>query len=55
MGQHLSPLVYVAEERPKPMLDWPVIRNYYHETIELMTWMKVKVKPLSADVLGEMA
>jgi hypothetical protein len=48
-------LVYVAEERPKPMLGWSAICDYYRETLDLMTWMKVKVKPLSADVLGEVA
>ncbi len=48
-------LVYVAEERRSPMIGWDAIRAYYCETLTLMTWMNVKVKPLRCGTVGEAA
>lgn len=48
-------LVYVAEERRSPMIGWDAICAYYRETLALMTWMNVKVKPLRWGTVGEAA
>ncbi|MGQ9483222.1 hypothetical protein, partial [Chloroflexus sp.] len=36
-------------------IGWDAIRAYYHETLTLMTWMNVKVKPIHWGVVGEAA
>jgi len=48
-------LVYVAEERRSPMIGRDAIHSYYRETLTLMTWMNVKVKPIRWGVVGEAA
>lgn len=47
-------LIYIAEERRHPIIGWEAICNYYRETLALMEWMNVKVKPIRYGIIGEM-
>ena len=48
-------LVYVAEERHEPLLEWSAIQEYYRFTTEIMEWFEASFEPVRADILGEMA
>lgn len=46
-------LIYIAEERRHPIIGWESICSYYRETLALMEWMNVKIKPIRCSALGE--
>lgn len=46
-------LIYIAEERRHPIIGWEAICNYYSETLAMMEWMNVKVKPLRWNLIGD--
>ncbi len=48
-------LVYIAEERRDPIIGWEAIRAYYRDTLALMSWMKVKIKPIRLSTVGEVS
>jgi hypothetical protein len=48
-------LVYVAEERHEPLLEWSAIQEYYRFTTEIMEWFEASFEPVRADILGKTA